>query len=50
MTDHRAAAMAMLGPAENLYADPAAWDRLQFADLVAQAKAGAPDRFGAASA
>ncbi|MFE0701997.1 SMI1/KNR4 family protein [Streptomyces sp. NPDC058872] len=28
MTDHLAAAMAMLGPAQNRYADPAAWDRL----------------------
>lgn len=29
MTDYLTAAMAMLGPAENLYADPSAWDRLQ---------------------
>ncbi|MFJ9590735.1 hypothetical protein [Streptomyces acidicola] len=28
MTDYLAAAMAMLGPAQNRYADPAAWDRL----------------------
>lgn len=29
MTDYLAAAMAMLGPAQNRYADPTAWDRLQ---------------------
>ncbi|WNO62445.1 hypothetical protein RPQ02_00805 [Streptomyces sp. AM2-3-1] len=28
MTDYLAAAMAMLGPAQNRHADPAAWDRL----------------------
>lgn len=28
MTDYRAAAMAMLGPAQNRYAKPSAWDRL----------------------
>ncbi|HET6353472.1 SMI1/KNR4 family protein [Streptomyces sp.] len=28
MTDYLAAAMAMLGPAQNRYANPAAWDRL----------------------
>ncbi|MEW1872268.1 SMI1/KNR4 family protein [Streptomyces caelestis] len=28
MTDYLAAAMAMLGPARNRYADPSAWDRL----------------------
>ncbi|MGW4623348.1 SMI1/KNR4 family protein [Streptomyces sp. NPDC004592] len=28
MTDYLAAAMAILGPAQNRYADPAAWDRL----------------------
>ncbi|MFH9419885.1 SMI1/KNR4 family protein [Streptomyces sp. NPDC017529] len=28
MTDHLTAVMAMLGPAENRYADPAAWERL----------------------
>ncbi|MEV4875757.1 SMI1/KNR4 family protein [Streptomyces cyaneofuscatus] len=28
MTDHLSAVMAMLGPAPNRYADPAAWDRL----------------------
>ncbi|WP_415954011.1 SMI1/KNR4 family protein [Streptomyces sp. KLOTTS4A1] len=28
MTDYLAAVMKMLGPAENRYADPAAWDRL----------------------
>ena len=28
MTDYLAAAMAMLGPARNRYAAPAAWDRL----------------------
>ncbi|MFC9705283.1 SMI1/KNR4 family protein [Streptomyces sp. NPDC056943] len=28
MTDYLAAAMAMLGPAQNRYADPAAWDQL----------------------
>ncbi|MFG2594968.1 SMI1/KNR4 family protein [Streptomyces sp. NPDC048462] len=28
MTDHLTAAMAMLGPAPNRYADPAAWDQL----------------------
>ncbi|MFG2949842.1 SMI1/KNR4 family protein [Streptomyces adustus] len=28
MTDYLAAAMAMLGPAQNRYADPAAWHRL----------------------
>ncbi len=28
MTDYLTAAMAMLGPAQNRYADPAAWDRL----------------------
>ncbi|WP_328665527.1 SMI1/KNR4 family protein [Streptomyces sp. NBC_00322] len=28
MTDYLAAAMAMLGPAQNRYADPSAWDRL----------------------
>ncbi|NUP22996.1 MAG: SMI1/KNR4 family protein [Streptomyces sp.] len=32
MTDYLAAAMAMLGPAQNRYADPSAWDRLH-ADL-----------------
>ncbi len=29
MTDYLAAAMAMLGPAQNRYADASAWDRLQ---------------------
>lgn len=28
MTDYLPAVMAMLGPAQNQYADPAAWDRL----------------------
>lgn len=28
MTDYLAATMAMLGPAQNRYADPSAWDRL----------------------
>ncbi|WP_327302200.1 SMI1/KNR4 family protein [Streptomyces sp. NBC_01298] len=28
MTDYLSAAMAMLGPAQNRYTDPAAWDRL----------------------
>ncbi|MEU2069206.1 SMI1/KNR4 family protein [Streptomyces anulatus] len=28
MTDYLAATMAMLGPAQNRYADPIAWDRL----------------------
>jgi len=29
VTDHLSAVMAMLGPAPNRHADPAAWDRLQ---------------------
>ncbi|MFD7335732.1 SMI1/KNR4 family protein [Streptomyces violascens] len=35
MTDYLAATMAMLGPAQNRYADPSAWDRLH-ADLGIQ--------------